>query len=141
MYKAALTNGIVFAMLAVILGAFGAHGLKSYIMPDQLQTFETGVRYQMYHGFALLAVGIVYRSFPFKQLRIATILFIAGILLFSGSIYLMTALKVAGEVGIRQLGMVTPIGGLCFVAGWILFVFGIVMNKEQNSVRRSSSRS
>lgn len=126
MYKKALVAGSVFAALAVILGAFGAHALKQVLEPDQLQTFETGVKYQFYHSFALLATGIIYASFPFKQVKLASTFFITGILLFSGSLYALTLLKMNGQVGLGGVGIITPIGGLFFIAGWLLLTMGIL---------------
>ena len=129
MYKQALIAGIVFSVLAVILGAFGAHGLKPLLTPEQLQTFDTGVKYEFYHAFALIATGIIYSSFPFKQVKYASICFILGIVMFSGSIYAMTTLKLNDEVGLGGLGIITPIGGLFFIIGWILLLLGIVRKK------------
>jgi uncharacterized membrane protein YgdD (TMEM256/DUF423 family) len=126
MYRKALVAGSVFAALAVILGAFGAHALKQVLEPDQLQTFETGVKYQFYHSFALLATGIIYASFPFKQVKLASTFFITGILLFSGSLYALTLLKMNGQVGLGGVGIITPIGGLFFIAGWLLLTMGIL---------------
>lgn len=112
------------AALAVILGAFGAHSLKAVMAPDQLVIFHTGVSYQFYHSFALLLTGIVYGYYPHKNLRLATTFFLVGIILFSGSLYAMTLLSIEG-IGLGPLGIITPIGGLCFIIGWILFFFGI----------------
>jgi len=129
MYKTALSLGVVVAGLAVVLGAFGAHALKQFATPDQVQIFETGVRYQMYHAFALLAGGILYSSFPFRQIRLATTFFLLGIVLFSGSLYLMTALKISGQVGLGGLGIITPVGGVCFIVGWLLLLAGMMKKK------------
>lgn len=129
MYKTALVAGVFFSALAVVLGAFGAHGLKPLLTPDQLQTFETGVKYEFYHALALLATGIIYSSFPQKLVKAASTCFIIGILLFSGSLYAMTALKLQGEVGLGGLGILTPIGGLFFIIGWLLLLLGIVRKK------------
>jgi uncharacterized membrane protein YgdD (TMEM256/DUF423 family) len=128
MYKRALVSGASFAALAVILGAFGAHSLKKVLAVDQLPVFETGVRYQMYHCFALLLTGILYMQYPVKQLKLATTFFIIGIALFSGSLYAMTLLSI-NSVGIGPLGILTPIGGLFFILGWIFLVLGIVKEK------------
>ena len=117
LYRPALLWGSVFAALAVMLGAFGAHALKQILSPDQLLTFETGVRYQFYHSFALLVVGVLHAFRPAKSLRIATLLFVLGIVLFSGSIYLLIFLKNQG-VGLGPVGIITPIGGLLFIAAW-----------------------
>jgi uncharacterized membrane protein YgdD (TMEM256/DUF423 family) len=125
MYKQAMTAGALFAALAVILGAFGAHALKAKLSPEQLMVFETGVCYQFYHSFALLATGIAFLSFPYRQLKIATVFFILGILFFSGSLYAMTALYITGG-SIGAAGIITPVGGLFFIVGWILLFLGIV---------------
>ncbi len=124
MYKPALTTGALFAALAVILGAFGAHSLKAYLDVSGLQTFETGVRYQFYHSFALLITGVVYSQFPVRPLRLANIFFTIGILLFSGSLYVLALLK-AGGAGLGPIGILTPIGGLFFVAGWFCMFAGV----------------
>ena len=125
MYKPALAAGGLFAALAVILGAFGAHALKKVMPVDQLVVFDTGVRYQFYHSFALLASGMIFSAFPVKQLELATLFFIIGIILFSGSLYSMSLLSIRG-VGIGPVGIITPIGGLFFIAGWVLFLVGIL---------------
>ncbi len=99
--------------LAVALGAFGAHALKARLTLDQLATFETGVRYQMYHALALLAVALAMTRVPTSSLLSAAgWLFVAGTLLFSGSLYLLCLMRK------RWLGAVTPFGGLAFIAGW-----------------------
>jgi len=128
MYKPAIVTGIVTAALAVILGAFGAHGLKSQVTPEQLGIFEKGVTYQFYHSFALLAAGILYSAYPNKVLRAAAPLFTSGILLFSGSLYLMVGLSISGG-SIGGAGIITPIGGLCFIAGWIALLTGVLKKK------------
>jgi uncharacterized membrane protein YgdD (TMEM256/DUF423 family) len=125
MFKPALVTGVVFAALAVILGAFGAHTLKDKFDAPTMAIFEKGVTYQFYHSFALLAVGMLHRSYQFPQLRIATVLFAFGILLFSGSLYVLSFLKSTGG-SIGPAGVVTPIGGLCFIGGWIMLLTGIL---------------
>ena len=126
MYRTALSLGTVFAGLGIVLGAFGAHALKELLEPGQLQVFETGVRYQMYHAFALLLTGILSAHFPARAIRLAAIFFTIGILLFSGSLYAMTLLKIQGEVGLGGIGIITPIGGLFFVAGWLSLLAGLL---------------
>lgn len=126
MFKTGLISGAFFAALGIILGAFGAHALREVVPGEQLTIFETGVRYQMYHAFGLIAAGIVFRSFPFLQIKLASVFFIIGILLFSGSLYAMTFLKIQGQVGLGGLGMITPIGGLFFILGWILFIWSVL---------------
>lgn len=107
-----LLIGALAGFVGVALGAFGAHGLRSRLGPDMLDVFETGVRYQMYHAFAILVTAIALARFDGWLVRAAGWLFLAGIVLFSGSLY---ALALSG---IRTLGIVTPFGGLAFLAGW-----------------------
>jgi uncharacterized membrane protein YgdD (TMEM256/DUF423 family) len=126
MYKTYLTIAAVLAILAVALGAFGAHGIKSTVTPDTFEIYETGVRYHFYHVFALLAVGILYASFPGPALRWSGGCFIAGIFLFSGSLYLITALKAAGKAIPMAIGVLTPLGGLCFIVGWVMLLIGLL---------------
>ncbi|MCD6011522.1 MAG: hypothetical protein K0Q79_1384 [Flavipsychrobacter sp.] len=128
MYKQAMIAGTVFAMLAVILGAFGAHALKERLASDMVQVFETGVRYQMYHSFALLVTGIVYPFYTNKTLKLATLFFIIGIVLFSGSLYAMALMSLKG-MSLGKIGMATPIGGFFFIIGWAELLFGIVKKK------------
>jgi uncharacterized membrane protein YgdD (TMEM256/DUF423 family) len=104
--------GAFAAMLGVAIGAFGAHGLRSRVTPEMLAVFETGVRYHMYHALALLAVGWVAGRGTLPWLNAAGGLFAAGILLFSGSLYLLAL------TGARGWGAVTPVGGLAFIVGW-----------------------
>ena len=103
--------------LGVALGAFGAHGLRERLTPDLLAVFEVGVRYQMYHALALVAVGLALDRWPSAALQAAGWCFVAGTLIFSGSLYL---LAVSGS---RWLGAVTPLGGVAFLAGWLLFAW------------------
>ena len=99
--------------LAVSLGAFAAHGLQQRLAPDLLDVFQTGVQYHMYHSLALLGVAVLMQQMPGASLlKIAGLLFLAGIVIFSGSLYVL-ALS-----GIRWLGAITPIGGVAFLAGW-----------------------
>jgi uncharacterized membrane protein YgdD (TMEM256/DUF423 family) len=129
MYRPALISGALLAGIAVILGAFGAHALKEILAPDQLQTFETGVRYQFYHSIAMIFAGIIYSSFPFRQVKYAYAMFVTGIILFSGSLYALTMLKANGVVGLSGIGIITPIGGLCFILGWLMLLLGIAKKK------------
>lgn len=124
--KTFLALGTVLAGLAVVLGAFGAHGLKKIAGPETIATFQTGVQYQMYHAFALLAVGILFDRLPVNLLSWAGILFAGGIVLFSGSLYLLAALKAMNKVGLSGVGIITPIGGLLFIGGWILLLMAVL---------------
>ncbi len=104
--------GAMLAMIGVAAGAFGAHALKSRLTSDMLAVFEVGVRYQLVHALALLAVAWAITRWPGRAALYAGALFIAGIVLFSGSLYL---LALTGE---RSLGAITPFGGVAFLAGW-----------------------
>lgn len=105
--------------LAVALGAFGAHALKQLLPEQALGAFETGVRYQMFHALGLLATGCLYHFKPDRWFLYAGRLFIGGILLFSGSLYVITLLKLNETIGIGGLGLITPVGGLLMMAGWL----------------------
>ena len=122
MHKGFLRLAALLGALAVVLGAFGAHGLKSYVGPETISTFETGVRYQFYHVFALLAVAILNERFSSRWLKYAGNSFVIGIILFSGSLYLLTLLKATDTVGLKGIGVVTPIGGVFFVVGWLFLL-------------------
>ena len=100
------------------LGAFAAHGLKTTLAPEMLSAFETGVRYQMYHAFALFAAAWGLARWQTRLFAVAGWLFVAGIVIFSGSLYLMAS------TGMRWLGAVTPLGGLAFLAGWLCLAWG-----------------
>lgn len=130
MFKKALILSFVFALLAVVIGAFGAHGLKPLMTPETFDSFETGVKYQFYHAIALAITGILYLSFPSKKIITATWFFSLGIVLFSGSIYLLTYLKSTQEIGLGKLGLITPIGGLCFIAGWLFLILAVAGKKD-----------
>lgn len=107
-------TGAVLSGLAVVLGAFGAHALASRLGPDALETFQTGVRYHMYHALALLAAGwLVDRRPDLMSARLAGRLFVTGVVIFSGSLY---ALALTGQ---RWLGAITPVGGVAFILGWV----------------------
>ncbi|MBL6690070.1 MAG: DUF423 domain-containing protein [Pseudomonadales bacterium] len=117
--KIAVAYAALSGALGVILGAFGAHGLRDSLEPRLMQTFETAVQYQLIHALALLLVAILYgqvgRSLAFE---ISLYAFMAGILMFSGSLYGLVLTEM------RWLGPVTPLGGLCFIAGWIALLVG-----------------
>ncbi|ATL47833.1 hypothetical protein COR50_12045 [Chitinophaga caeni] len=126
MHKTFLIWAAILGALAVILGAFGAHKLQELVSEKDVHTFQTGVTYQFYHVFALLAVGILYASYPTSSMIWAGRCFLIGILLFSGSLYVMTLMKTTGDVGLRKLGIITPIGGLFFIAGWICLLLSFL---------------
>lgn len=112
--------GSFFALTSVGLGAFGAHGLRDRVSPSDLLVFETAARYQMYHALALLGVGLLATRVEGVALLVAGLCFSVGILLFSGSLYGVVLL------GMRSLGMVTPVGGVLFMVGWVALMVGVL---------------
>ena len=130
MHKTFLKTAALAGALSVMLGAFAAHSLKQILALENLQVFETAVRYQFYHVFALLAVGILYKEFPGKLLKWAGSLFIAGMILFSGSLYLLCYVK-HNELPLNWLGAITPFGGAAFIGGWVLVLFSLFTKTRQ----------
>ena len=120
MAKTFLLIAAISGGLAVVLGAFGAHGLKGRLPEDLLAVYHTAVEYQFYHTFALLAAGLLLAMYPHGRLFVwSGALFVAGLLIFSGSLYLLVATNQ------RWLGAVTPLGGLAFIAAWVVLACGI----------------
>ena len=113
------TAGAIAAIIAVALGAFGAHSLRTKLTPDMLNIFEVGVRYQMYHALGLFAVAWAITRWPQANLDSAGWAFIIGIVIFSGSLYLLSI------TGMRWLGAITPLGGIAFLAGWAIMIWSI----------------
>jgi len=111
--------GSLSACVAVALGAFAAHALKEKLPADLFNIWEVGVRYHLYHALGLIAVGWVAAQFPGSPIATAGWLFVAGTILFSGSLYVLSL------TGIRWLGAITPIGGVCFLAGWLWLAWSI----------------
>jgi len=123
MQKLFLMIGSIAMALAVGLGAFGAHGLKEMLTDEMLKIFETGVKYHFYHAIGLLIVGLVAQLIPHSSLlQWSGWLMLAGIIIFSGSLYILSV------SGIRWMGAITPIGGLCFILGWILLALASWQN-------------
>lgn len=125
MQKNFIVIAALLAAVAVVLGAFGAHGLKAKLTPDQLQVFETGVKYQFYHAMGLFLLGLLLQQYNNTLLVYAGFAFMVGILLFSGSLYLLANKTLLGIEGWRWLGPVTPLGGLSFIVGWLLLAAGL----------------
>ena len=124
MHKGFIKTATLLGVLSVTLGAFGAHTLKQHVSDHAVSIFETGVRYQFYHVFALLAAGILFKEFPNRFIRWAGILFIAGIILFSGSLYWLMYIKAAVIPGYSWVGAITPLGGFAFILAWIFLFTG-----------------
>ena len=123
--------------VAVVLGAMGAHYLKrkiseGIITTENLQSFETGVRYQMYHTLALLLIALLAEKLNPKFVKYIFGLFITGIFLFSGSIYILSTKSLMGIENILWLGPITPLGGLCFITGWIVLLFATLKSELLN---------
>lgn len=119
MTKSILLAGVAFMALAVILGAFGAHALKSRLSPDMITVYKTGVEYHFYHALGLLIIGVISIYIPGSLTNWSAVLIGAGIIIFSGSLYVLAV------SGVRWLGAITPIGGLSFIIGWVLLFISI----------------
>jgi uncharacterized membrane protein YgdD (TMEM256/DUF423 family) len=119
MHRLFAALGGASAVIAVAAGAFGAHALRGRVAPDLLEAFETGARYQMYHALGLLAVAWAATRWPGPLVRAAGWLFVAGTVLFSGSLYVLAL------TGVHAVGAFTPVGGVVLLAGWLAFVAGV----------------
>lgn len=122
--KSILLSGALFAILSVMIGAFGAHALQSILLGNgRLSTFETAVQYHIFHALALLIVGALEIKICSRQFRIAAIFFTVGIIIFSGSLYILAILN------IPIMGAITPFGGVAFIIGWLFLMLGITKLK------------
>ena len=130
MKKRIIASGAILGMIAIILGAFGAHALKKVLSIDQLVTFETGVRYQMYHALFLLFIGN-YDALSQKKQKAIYYLVLSGVALFSGSIYLLATNSLT-SFDFKIIGFVTPIGGLLLIIAWFVLLTSIFDKKSQN---------
>lgn len=130
MTKNVLIKAGIFGVIAVIGGAFGAHVLKAILTPEQLTSFQTGVRYQMIHAVVLLFLFLLIDKFEIKQFKIAVHLIFWGVILFSGSIYLLTLKNLIGLEALKFVGPITPIGGLLIILGWVFIVLGGIKLKN-----------
>ena len=126
MNKTFLVTACILGALSVISGAFGAHALKSRMPADAFEIYETAIKYLFYHVFALLAAGILAQSFPGNLITWSGRLIIYGIILFCGSLYLLSYFKTAGNEQMNWLGAITPFGGLSFIAGWICMALAVL---------------
>lgn len=139
MWNKYFAKGAILAGLSVILGAFAAHGLKKYLDSGQmdlqmLQNFETAARYQMYHAFAIIACAFLMKiNGENRLLKTAGWLFAIGIFFFSGSLYLLSTRNVIGLDNWQWLGPVTPLGGLCFITGWLLLAVSVFRKNKTNA--------
>ena len=131
MLKNHIVLAAVFGGLGVAFGAFGAHGLQRLTEDEKiLHGFQTGVQYQLYHALALLAVACLYEKLNGAWVKRAVFCFVTGIVLFSGSLYLLTFLKINNSSSVRFVGPVTPLGGLFLIGGWICLLIAAIGNKR-----------
>jgi len=124
MSKHYLSVACFIGAITVIMGAFGAHALRSLVDEHALSIYDTAVRYQFFHVFALALAAIIYKTNSNKWVRISGLFFLLGIFFFSGSLYLLTYKAVIQSDGFAWVGPITPIGGLFFIVGWILLGIG-----------------
>ena len=129
MHKGFISTAAILGLLSVALGAFTAHALKEKISDYAVNIFETGVRYQFYHVFALMATGILYKEFHNKFIKRAGFFFISGMILFCGSLYCLTYIKGAVMPGYNWVGAITPVGGVFFMSGWISLFMGCLVKR------------
>ncbi len=120
-----LLSAALLGALAVCLGAFAAHGLRDQLTSRMLEVFQTGVTYQFYHVLALFGVGLLLQRQDRRLLRVSAVLFLTGMLLFCGSLYLLVA------TGVHYLGMITPVGGVLMIAGWLTLA-GAFFSRESS---------
>ncbi len=127
MDKKIISTGAILGMIAIVLGAFGAHTLKKVLSIDQLATFETGVKYQMYHALFLLFIGLA-TEIPEKVKNTIYFLIVFGVLFFSGSIYLLATNSLT-SFDFKVIGFITPIGGLLLILAWGILFLNLIKNK------------
>jgi uncharacterized membrane protein YgdD (TMEM256/DUF423 family) len=125
MNKSYLKTAFILGAITIALGAFGAHALDGKVADKAIKTFETAVRYQFYHVIALALAGILYRDFRNKWIKTAGLLFGLGMLLFCGSLYLLTYSTATVSPNFKWVGPITPLGGVFFIAGWTCLALGI----------------
>jgi uncharacterized membrane protein YgdD (TMEM256/DUF423 family) len=130
MNKPIVITALILGALSVILGAFGAHGLKDLLEPETLKTFETGVRYQMYHALFLLFTGST-TMISFKTKRWVFYLIIIGVIFFSGSLYGLATNDLT-TFNFKAIGFITPIGGFLFILSWIIVLIDVFKAKNNN---------
>lgn len=128
MNKKIIITALIFGIISIIFGAFGAHALKKVLTVEQLTSFETGVRYQMYHALFLLFLGTT-NLISDRRKKIVYILTLIGVLIFSGSIYLLTTREIT-SIDIRPIAFITPVGGILLILAWLISFFNILSNKE-----------
>lgn len=130
MHRILFKTAAFFAALSVIFGAFGAHALKDFVSIEDLNSAKTGINYQMFHSIAIYIAGMMYRHYPNKKILWAAYCFVTGIILFSGSLYAIVLLK-AADIPINSLiALLTPLGGISLVMGWLCMFMGIPVDES-----------
>jgi uncharacterized membrane protein YgdD (TMEM256/DUF423 family) len=135
MHKPILTRAAILGAVAVALGAFGAHAIKSKLAVAHFEVYETAIKYLMIHCLALMGVGIIAWLQPSKWLNYASIAFTVGILIFSGTLLLLSFFRATGDFSKNWLGAITPVGGLLLIVGWVLVALAVnklPLSKERN---------
>ncbi|HQR91825.1 MAG: hypothetical protein B7Y15_05805 [Bacteroidetes bacterium 24-39-8] len=125
MHKRFFITAAILGALTVAMGAFGAHALKAIVPAEALTIYETAVKYQFYHVFALALTSMLYEKFPNQSLINACACFIVGMAFFSGSLYILTIKAATGIEWLKYVGPFTPVGGLFFIAGWLQLAWGV----------------
>lgn len=125
MHKPFFITAAILGAISVAMGAFGAHALKEILPAEALPTYETAVRYQFYHVFALAITAILYEKYPNQSLINACACFITGMIFFCGSLYILTVKAATGIEWFKFVGPITPVGGLFFIAGWLQLAWGV----------------
>lgn len=128
MEKKIIITALILGIISIILGAFGAHALKKVLQPEQLTSFETGVRYQMYHALFLLFIATT-NMIALKEKAIVFYLALVGVILFSGSIYLLSTSAISG-LKLRFIGPVTPLGGLLLIGSWAYLLYALLLKNN-----------
>ena len=129
MSKKVITTATLLGMIAIILGAFGAHALKKVLSTEELVTFETGVRYQMYHALFLLFIGLS-TTLSEKSQKIIYYLTVSGVFLFSGSIYFLATNSLT-SFDFKKIGFITPIGGVLLISAWVVLLFDFLKKNKK----------
>jgi hypothetical protein len=137
MQRTFFRTAAILAMFSVMLGAFGAHVLKEYVTEQSLDSFQTATTYMMNHAIALFIVGKMYRHYKKKTMVWAGNFFVMGIIMFSGSIYLSIVLKFLGYDKLTLVNLITPLGGLMFILGWLMLFISIPTREVQQKASQS----
>jgi uncharacterized membrane protein YgdD (TMEM256/DUF423 family) len=139
MHRFLYRTAAIFAGLSVVIGAFGAHFLKTILSPESLSSIQTAVNYQMIHSLAIIVVGLLYSHYRVNRIILVGYFLIAGIILFSGSIYILALLKYLGFEHNVLVGLLTPLGGLSFIIGWVVLLLSIPVERNNSKGSKQGS--